>query len=79
MKINPLSAKGKYYVDADICLWCAMCEIEAPENFTLPEDYQEGAFVFKQPETSEEEKQCESAMLCCPHIAIFDDGDIKNV
>ena len=79
MKIHPLGAKGKYYVDIDNCTWCAVCLIEAPENFTIPEDCYEGAFVYKQPETSEEEKQCESAMLCCPHIAIFDDGEMKNL
>lgn len=56
-----------------------MCEIEAPENFKVPENCYEGAFVFKQPETPEENEQCESALLCCPHIAIFDDGETKNL
>jgi ferredoxin len=54
-----------------------MCLIEAPENFKILEDCYEGAYVYKQPETLEEENQCESAILCCPHIAIFGDGETK--
>jgi len=78
MEIHPLSAKGKYYVDVETCTWCGMCEVEAPENFKLSVNY-EGAYVFKQPETSQEEEQCMSALDCCPHLAILGDGKIKNI
>jgi 4Fe-4S single cluster domain of Ferredoxin I len=34
-----------------------------------------GAYVFKQPETLEEEELCKEAMMCCPMFAIYDDGE----
>ena len=79
MKIHPLSIKGKFYVLTDDCDICGMCETEAPNNFKLDEaDCYNGAFVFKQPETHDEQEQCKSAVCCCPTEAIFDDGDITN-
>ena len=79
MKIHPLNAKGKYYVDVDNCTWCAICNEVAPNNFKFSKNYEEGAYVFKQPETFEEEKQCEKAVFCCPHEAIFDKGETNNL
>ena len=69
---HPLNAKGKYYVDYDTCLNHCCFDI-APENFKTDEDYV--AYVFKQPETPEEETKCKEAMMCCPVEAILDDGD----
>ena len=75
---HPLSAKGKYYVDADVCLICDCCAATAPNNFNLdmykPDVEYNCAYVFKQPTTPEEEKQCEEALHCCPVEAIGNDG-----
>ena len=73
IKINPLNVKGKYYVDKETCLDHECCCDEAPSNFKMDKEY--GAFVFKQPETEEEEFQCKNAMECCPVEAIHDDGE----
>jgi ferredoxin len=79
IKVNLQNVKGKYYVDVDKCDWCPACEIHAPNNFIIsPENYEEGAYVFKQPENSEEEDQCEEAMYYCPSQTILDDGEINN-
>ena len=78
LKIHPLNVKGKYYVDQNSCIVDNCCCIEAPKNFRLETDkYSDpnfGAYVFKQPETPEEEIQCKSAKAVCPSEAIHDDG-----
>jgi len=33
------------------------------------------AYVFKQPDTPEEEAQCREALKVCPTAAIHDDGE----
>ena len=71
-KIHPLNAKGKYYIDQDTCSGSAACEYHAPKNFKFEDGY---FFVVKQPETAEEEKQCQEAMNACPVEAIHDDGE----
>lgn len=77
MKIHPLNAKGKYYVDTDYCTCCTACEFSAPNNFKVDND-ELVSFVIKQPENVKEEKQCAEALRCCPHETIFDDGETKN-
>lgn len=74
-KINkhPLNVEGKYYVDADVCINHECCVIEAPNNFKMDEETWQ-AYVFKQPTTPEEEKQCLDAMNICPVESILDDG-----
>ena len=63
---------GAYYVDTQ-CIDCDLCRETAPDNFTRQED--EGySYVYKQPENSEEEAQCEEAMDGCPVEAIGDNG-----
>jgi ferredoxin len=42
-------------------------------NFTRDEE-RGHSFVFKQPQTLEEESQCQEAMQNCPVEAIGDDG-----
>lgn len=78
IKIHPLNVKGKYYVDQESCIVDDCCCVEAPKNFRIDTDkYNEsnfGAYVFKQPETPEEEKDCKNAMDVCPTAAIHDDG-----
>ena len=66
------NAPGKYYI-IDQCIGCALCYELSPRNFSmnLHEGYD---FVFKQPETQEDEAQCLKAMQSCPANAIRDDG-----
>lgn len=63
---------GKYYVD-ETCIACGVCENEAPDNFKLSDDGSH-AYVFKQPENSEETARCEDAKASCPVDAIGNDG-----
>ncbi len=69
----PDSVAGKYYVDSS-CIDCDVCRTTAPNNFRANED--EGySYVFKQPETDEEEEQCQEAVESCPVEAIGEDGE----
>ncbi|BCW94192.1 MAG: ferredoxin [Acidobacteriota bacterium] len=69
----PLNVPGKWYVDTS-CIDCDVCRTTAPNNFKANED--EGySYVYKQPETPEEEAQCQEAKASCPVEAIGDDGD----
>lgn len=68
-----LNVPGKWYVDTS-CIDCDVCRTTAPNNFKANED--EGySYVYKQPETPEEEAQCQEAKASCPVEAIGDDGD----
>jgi len=68
----PGNAPGRYYVD-DQCIDCDLCRQTAPMNFTRDEESGH-SFVFQQPETPEEEAQCQEAMQNCPVEAIGNDG-----
>ena len=63
---------GKFYVD-DQCIDCDLCRETAPANFTRSDDggY---SYVYKQPDTPEEEAKCIEAMEGCPVEAIGDNG-----
>lgn len=74
VQIHPLNAKGKYYVDQNTCLNSDNCAFVAPENFSYDLKSDDGYFVKKQPETPEEEANCEKAMNQCPVEAIRNDG-----
>ncbi len=64
---------GKWYVDSS-CIDCDVCRTTAPNNFKANED--EGySFVYKQPETPEEEAAANEAKASCPVEAIGDDGE----
>ena len=63
---------GKFYVD-DQCIDCDLCRETAPANFTRNDDGGH-SFVFKQPETDEEQALCKEAMEGCPVEAIGNDG-----
>jgi ferredoxin len=69
----PDNKEGKYYVD-DQCIDCDLCRETAPNNFQRNEDggY---SYLYKQPESEEEEKQCKEAKEGCPVEAIGDDGE----
>jgi len=58
----------------DQCIDCDVCRDTSPSNFTR---YDENgySYVYKQPETPEEEALCEEALMACPVEAIGDDGD----
>jgi ferredoxin len=75
---HPLNVQGKYYFDQNWCNWCLTCIDTAPNNFKLDEaeqhNYELGAYIFKQPETPEEEDLCQEAVMSCPHEAILDNG-----
>jgi ferredoxin len=63
---------GKYYI-IDKCIGCSLCYELSPRNFSM--NLEEGYdFVFRQPETQEDEARCLKAMLSCPADAIRDDG-----
>ena len=66
------NAKGPYFVDSE-CIDCDACRAAAPSNFTRNEA--EGySYVYKQPDTDEEKRECEEAMEECPVDAIGDCG-----
>tara|TARA_R100000742_G_C4200938_1_gene30066 strand:+ start:277 stop:504 length:228 start_codon:yes stop_codon:yes gene_type:complete len=65
------NVEGKYYVDEE-CIDCDLCREEAPKNFTR-EDSQGYSYVYKQPESDEEEEMCQNALDNCPVEAIGND------
>jgi ferredoxin len=67
------NAAGRFYVDTQ-CIDCDVCRVTAPSNFTREED-KGYSYVFKQPESPEEEAQCQEAMDSCPVEAIGNDGE----
>lgn len=71
-KKHPLNVIGKYYVADEYCLDHEICVQIAPNNFKMAEGH--CAYVFKQPETVEEEADCREALEACPVEAIRDDG-----
>ncbi|MCX7712977.1 MAG: ferredoxin [Chthoniobacterales bacterium] len=69
----PENVPGPFYVD-DQCIDCDLCRETAPANFKR-NDEGGHSYVYKQPETPEEEQQCREAMEGCPVEAIGCDGD----
>jgi ferredoxin len=67
------NAGGRYYVDTQ-CIDCDVCRVTAPGNFERQEA-KGYSYVRRQPETPEEEAQCQEAMDCCPVEAIGSDGE----
>jgi ferredoxin len=66
------NVEGKFYVD-DQCIDCDLCRETAPANFKRNDDGGH-SFVYKQPESPEEEALCKEAMEGCPVEAIGNDG-----
>ena len=64
---------GIFYVDNQ-CIDCDLCKETAPNNFKRSD---QGGFVFvyKQPETPEEESLCMESLMGCPVEAIGNNGD----
>ncbi len=69
----PQNAAGSFYVD-DQCIDCDLCRETAPANFTRNDDGGH-SYVYKQPESPEEEALCKEAMAGCPVEAIGDDSE----
>jgi len=68
---HPLNAPGRFYNDLS-CIDCGMCPGIAPGLFRRDDD--EGySYVYKQPETSDEEALALEAMESCPAESIGDD------
>ena len=67
-----LDAPGKFFVDQQ-CIDCDLCRETAPANYKRNDDGGH-SFVYKQPETPEEEALCKEAMEGCPVEAIGSDG-----
>ena len=68
----PGQASGRYYVDSQ-CIDCDLCRETAPANFQR-NDEAGFSYVYKQPETPEEETLCKDALDNCPVEAIGNDG-----
>ena len=68
----PGQPEGRYYVDTQ-CIDCDLCRETAPANF-VRNDEEGYSFVYKQPESPEEEEQCQDALDNCPVEAIGKDG-----
>src|SRR3954452_24157761 len=66
---------GKFYVD-DQCIDCDLCRETAPANFKRNDDGGH-SYVYKQPESPEEEGLCKEAMEGCPVEAIGSDGGYR--
>jgi ferredoxin len=74
IKLHLLHVNGKYYVDEDTCLACDTCNYYAPGNFKY--DFEtSSSYIFKQPETPDEEENCKKALRACAVEAIYDDGN----
>ena len=66
------NVKGRYFVDLQ-CIDCDLCRETAPDNFKRNEE--DGySYVYKQPETEEEEILCAESLAGCPVEAIGDCG-----
>lgn len=68
----PENVDGKFYVD-DQCIDCDLCRETAPANYKRNDDGGH-SYVYKQPESPEEEALCKEAMEGCPVEAIGSDG-----
>ena len=69
----PQNVPGKFYVDSS-CIYCELCDQTAPTIFRECNE-QGWAYVFKQPETPDELRQCIEAVEGCPTSSIGTDGD----
>ena len=68
----PENIAGAYYVDNQ-CIDCDLCRETAPNSFKRNDDggY---SFVYKQPDSPEDQKLAKEAMVGCPVEAIGSNG-----
>ena len=69
----PENVPGKFFVDFN-CIDCDACRETAPDSFKR-DDENGYSFVYRQPETEEEELLARDALEGCPVEAIGDDGE----
>lgn len=65
---------GRFYV-AKVCIGCGLCAAIAPACFMENDDMElavGNSYVYRQPETADEEQACLEAMDVCPANAIRD-------
>jgi ferredoxin len=62
------NAEGRFYTDKE-CILCSLCADVAPHNF-CESSSGDHDIVYKQPQTSIEERQCMEALAGCPVNAI---------
>ncbi|PKN60169.1 MAG: hypothetical protein CVU53_04450, partial [Deltaproteobacteria bacterium HGW-Deltaproteobacteria-11] len=79
-EVKPLSAehgvekaKSLAVIDENLCIGCTLCHETAPGHFRT-NDEAGVDFVFRQPETPDEDRLCRAAREACPIDAIQDDG-----
>ena len=70
---HPQNALGKYWIDQDVCVACAVCYAEAPNNIRF-DDNRGASYVYKQPETDEELAAVTEAVSMCPVEAVREDA-----
>lgn len=74
-RLHPKQVPGKYWIHAHACLFSGACVMEAPNNIRLEaDDKNYTSYVYRQPETPEEEAAMRRAMNCCPTEAVMDTG-----
>lgn len=64
---------GRYYVD-DTCIDCDLCRATAPTFFTR-DDESSFSYVYRQPETPDEQAAVEECVDMCPAGSIGSDGE----
>jgi len=75
---HPKNVAGQWYTthpddpNGEGCIACAICYTDAPEFFKDDEDG--NAYVYKQPTTPEEIRQCEDMADSCSVGSIKKDG-----
>jgi len=70
------NAGGRFYVD-DQCIDCDQCREIASDIFGRDEATGH-SYVYRQPETPDEETLCLEAMENCPVEAIGDNGPLRR-
>jgi ferredoxin len=66
------NVQGPYYCDTS-CIACNACVDLAPNHYAM-DDEANLAFVYKQPQNTEERLNCDEALGSCPVDAIGSDG-----
>jgi ferredoxin len=70
---HPLNVPGPFYND-DTCIDCGLCHESAPEFFRR-DDASGMAYVWKQPQTTDEFTLAQEALEGCPTETIGSDGE----
>ena len=65
------NAPGRFFVDQS-CIDCDLCRSTAPDNFARSEDGYSS--VARQPQSPQEERDCQAALEGCPVEAIGDEA-----